>query len=139
MYFGVPYTQRISTTICAIVKPAYQRVMNDIQRTRLSRRRRIWILHPLSRQKVVFLSQSSCVSQVELTYGREGGAKSTTKFVLRYGSAFILFGWIRIQEGQKMAHKKRRNFKISIANVLFYSSGMKTSPLDVLYDSLGLG
>jgi hypothetical protein len=37
----------------------------------------IWLLHhPFSRQKVVSLSQSSCVSPVELTDRRGGGAKS---------------------------------------------------------------
>jgi hypothetical protein len=42
-----------------------QRVLNELQRTRLSRRRIVWLLPrplPLSRQQVVFLSQSSCVS-----------------------------------------------------------------------------
>ncbi len=67
---SLPPGYLLSTTICAIVKQPYQRVMNDIQRTRLSRRR-IWILPPpLSRQKVVFLSLSSWVSPVELTHGR---------------------------------------------------------------------
>ncbi len=48
-----------------------------LQRTRLSRCRIIWLLtltsSPLSLQQVVSLSQSSCVLQVELTGGREGG------------------------------------------------------------------
>ncbi len=54
-----------------------QRALNDILRTKLSRHRVIWLLpHPLpslSRQQVVSLSQSSCVSPVELFDGREGG------------------------------------------------------------------
>jgi hypothetical protein len=59
-----------------------QRVLNDLQRTSLSRRRTIWLLpHHLFRQQVVSLSQSSCVSPVELFDGRKdleggGGAKS---------------------------------------------------------------
>jgi hypothetical protein len=39
-------------------------------------RRMIWLLphpSPLSRQQVVSLSQSSCVSPIQLTDGREGG------------------------------------------------------------------
>jgi hypothetical protein len=59
-----------------------QRVLNDLWRTRLFRRRMIWLLaHPhLSCQQDAALSQSSCVSPVELTDGRGGrgerGAKS---------------------------------------------------------------
>jgi hypothetical protein len=56
------------------------RVLFDLQRTMLSRCRMIWLLPPLSRQQVVALSQSSCVTPVELTDGRggedRGGAKS---------------------------------------------------------------
>jgi hypothetical protein len=47
-----------------------QRVMNDLKRTRLSRRRMIWLLPQPSCQQVVFFSQSSCVFPVELTDGR---------------------------------------------------------------------
>ncbi len=54
-----------------------QRVLNDLERTMLSCARMIRILaHPftlLSRQQVVSLSQSSCVSLVEFTDGSEGG------------------------------------------------------------------
>jgi hypothetical protein len=50
-----------------------QRVLNDLRRTRLFRRLMIWLLpHPLSCEQVVSLSQSSCVSPVELT-DRRGG------------------------------------------------------------------
>ncbi len=54
-----------------------QRVLNDCSRTRLSSGRMIR-LHanphpPLSREQVVSLSQSSCVSPVELTDERGGG------------------------------------------------------------------
>jgi hypothetical protein len=60
------------------------RVLNYLQRTRLSGRRIIRLLtHPLStlsRQQIVSLSQSSCVSPVAFTDGRRGegvsGAKS---------------------------------------------------------------
>jgi hypothetical protein len=50
-----------------------QRVLNDLERIRISRRRMIWLLpHTLSRQQVVSLSRSSCVSSVEFTDGRGG-------------------------------------------------------------------
>jgi hypothetical protein len=51
-----------------------QRELNDLQRTRLSRRRMIWLLsHPLhTLSRLVSLSQSSCVLPVELTEGRGG-------------------------------------------------------------------
>ncbi len=51
-----------------------QRVLNDLLRTKLSYGRIIRFLsHPLSRQQVLSLSQSSCESPVELTHGRKGG------------------------------------------------------------------
>ncbi len=57
-----------------------QRVLNYLQRARLSCCRMIWLLsHPLPpfRKNVVSLSQSSCVSPVQLIDGRgAGGAKS---------------------------------------------------------------
>jgi hypothetical protein len=55
-----------------------QRVLHDLKRTRLSRRRIIWLLvHPLTSQQVVCFSQYSCVSLVEKGGGRGGsGAKS---------------------------------------------------------------
>jgi hypothetical protein len=56
---------------------AVQRVLNDLKRTRRSRRRMIWsppppTPPPLSRQQVVSLSQSSCVSPAEFTEGGGG-------------------------------------------------------------------
>ncbi len=54
-----------------------QSLLNDLQKTRLSAGRMIRLLThplpPLSREQVVSLSQSSCVSPVELT---DGGARS---------------------------------------------------------------
>ncbi len=52
-----------------------QYLLNDSQRTRLSRFSMIGLLPPppLSRQKVVFLSQSSYESPIEPTGEREGG------------------------------------------------------------------
>ena len=64
---------------------SYQRVLNYVQRTRLSGGRLIWLLphpFPLSRQQIVSLSQSSCVSRRRACYRRGGkvgdeeGAKS---------------------------------------------------------------
>ncbi len=53
-----------------------QRVLNDLLKTRLSRRRRIWLLfHSLSRQQLS--SQSSCCQPSLLLWGGDvGGAKS---------------------------------------------------------------
>ncbi len=52
-------------------------VLNDLLRTALSCGRMIWFLPlpspPISRKQVVSLSQSSGVSPVEITDGREGG------------------------------------------------------------------
>jgi hypothetical protein len=61
-----------------------QSVLNDLQRTRISRHRMIWLLPnpfpPLCCQQDVSVSQSSCVSLVELTDRRGGvgggGARS---------------------------------------------------------------
>ncbi len=57
-----------------------QRVLNDLQRTRLIIRLLTHPLSTLSRQQIVSLSQSSCVSPVAFTDGRRGegvsGAKS---------------------------------------------------------------
>jgi hypothetical protein len=53
----------------------HQRVLNDLWRTRLSRRRMIWLLPhllPHLRQQVFPLFQSSCVSPLELTDGIGG-------------------------------------------------------------------
>jgi hypothetical protein len=50
-------------------KPFHQRVLNELQRSGLSRRLMIWLLprllSPLFRQQGVSLSHSSCVSPVE--------------------------------------------------------------------------
>ncbi len=58
---------------------AEQIVLDSLQRTRLSRRRIIWLLGPLSRQQVVFLSQYSCVSPMNLTDGKGGGGGGGAK------------------------------------------------------------
>ncbi len=53
-----------------------KRVLNDLQRARLSCRRMTCLLPhhlPLSRQQVVSLSQPSCVSPLELAGGSGGG------------------------------------------------------------------
>jgi hypothetical protein len=74
---------RSYTVFMIAFKGIVQRILNDFQRTRLSRCRMIWLLHhalPPSCQPVVSLSQSSFVSPVELTDGRGGrwggGAKT---------------------------------------------------------------
>jgi hypothetical protein len=57
------------------VQPA-QRILNDLQRTRLSCRSKIWLLPTpslLSSQQFVSLSQSSFVSQFKFTDGRKPG------------------------------------------------------------------
>ncbi len=72
----------------AILNALDQRVFNDLWLTRLSRVRMIWLLiHPLSpfsRQQLVYLSQSPCVSPVELTARTGGGrwAKSRESLAL---------------------------------------------------------
>ncbi len=61
-----------------------QRVLNNLWRTQISRRRMIWLppnpLPPFSRKKILSLFQPFCVSPVELTDERGGrvwgGAKS---------------------------------------------------------------
>ncbi len=60
---------------CPMVRDMVKkRVLNDLKRTRLSCRHMIWILSLIFLQKVVSLSQSFCVSLVELIEGRgEGG------------------------------------------------------------------
>ncbi len=66
-----------------------QRVLNDLKRTRLSRRLMIWLLShplPLSRQQVVSLSPSSCVSPVELT---EGGQWERSQIIRQRESLVI--------------------------------------------------
>jgi hypothetical protein len=119
---------------------AYQRVMNDIQRTRLSRRRRILILLPPPLPSESCLSFSVFLGVASRAYTRERGEEPNQQQNLCCDTDPHLF--CSAGSGSRrarVAHKKRRNFKISMANVRFYSSGMKTSPLDVLYDSLGLG
>ncbi len=55
-------------------KCVHQRVLNNLQRTRLSRRHKIRLTPPpLSRQQVVSFCQSSCVSLGQLSVGKGGG------------------------------------------------------------------
>jgi hypothetical protein len=66
------------------------RLINDLLRSRLSRGHTIRLLaHPLSRLQVAFLSQSSCVSPVELTDGKRKGAGE--KPIIRLRESLALY------------------------------------------------
>ena len=66
-----------------------QRVLNDLWRTRLSCRRMICLFH-LPLPSASFLSQSFCVSPVELTDGRGGGRCGRSQ-IIRPGESLVLF------------------------------------------------
>ncbi len=69
--------------------------MNDLWRTRLSRRRRMICdlpqAVPLSRQQFVSLSQSSCESPVELIQGGRGRTGTPSSRLVR-GDGVVLYG-----------------------------------------------
>jgi hypothetical protein len=73
-----------------------QRVLSGLQTTRLKSRRMIWLLPPsppFSRQQVVSLSQSSCVSPSSLLTGEGGdGGWGRSKIIRRRESLVLLKG-----------------------------------------------
>jgi hypothetical protein len=83
-----------------------QRVVIDLLRTKLSRRRKIWLLpHPLPPlpQKFVSLSQSSCVSPVELHNGRWGGRGWGRSQIIRRRESLVLYKSSKGERGEKVS------------------------------------
>ncbi len=93
-----------------------QRVLNDLQRTRLTPRRMIWFpLPPLPSANCLF-SQSSCVTRFELTDGREWGRSQ----IIRQRKA-----WCSINHSLLSGVKRQRNLKFNCK----YGIKSKTFPI----------
>jgi hypothetical protein len=75
----------------------WQRVLNGLLRTRVSRLRKV-LPPPLSRQQVVSLLQSSCVSPFELTGGRGGRGGEGGSQIIGPRESLVLYYAIKFSE-----------------------------------------